>query len=346
MDRPRRFTGFVSRATLSALAPLLLLAVVLSLGTDTLEHGSRAVRNFQMALFTYDYHTGVTAADTAGYVDIPMFGSDIPSLQPPGRSIMRFESWQDDDPLRTVTVDWSRILAVLIDEPYVTRLQSDHNDDAELNPCAGSIENQQTRRPLVRAIRAKLMNAVRVAHEAAPRARVWVNFHRREVSWMREADCEQLNDPSIDVVSLDRYEVNFSRIRGDYAWFMAAMPHQQIALVPGTHHRVNGDSPSRAAARLQGYFDYANRQNRRCDLDMGRAGPTGSDDGCRVWIVVGWSAEPAFPSYAPEYYGLLHPSSAPIAAAWLEQFSKPRRIGARAGLGDDSLPGSPSATGR
>ena len=329
MQRPHRFTDLVRRA--SRLVALLLVAVVLSLSSDVLEQGSLIApsRNFQMALFTYDYHTGITAADTVAYVDVPMFGSDIPSLQPPDRSIMRFESWQDDDPLRTVSVDWSRILAVVIDEPYVTRLQSDHDDDAELNPCTGNIGNQQARRPLLRAIRAKLMNAARVVHEVAPRTRVWVNFHRREVSWMREADCEHLNDLSIDVVSLDRYEVNFSRIEGDYAWFIAAMPRQQLALVPGTHHRANGDGASRAAALLQGYFDYAQTKNRRCDLGPGRVGPTGNYDGCRVWIVAGWSAEPAFPANAPEYYGLLHESSTPIAAAWLEQLAKPRRSGER-----------------
>jgi hypothetical protein len=315
----------VDRATLFKLAPLFLLPLALSQSTEVLEHGSHlaSVRYFQMALFTYDYLTGVTAKDTAGYVDVPMFGSDIPTLQPAGRSIMRLESWHDDEPLRSVTVDWTRILAVLIDEPYVTRLQLDHDDDSEANPCTGSSGHQQARRSLLRAIRAKVMNAVQAVHDVAPRTRVWVNFHRREVDWMRDADCEHLNDSAIDVVSLDRYEVNFSAIEDEYAWLIAAMPQQQLALVPGTHHRVNGDTAARAAARLQGFFDFANSQNKRCAVQQGRVGRTENYDGCRVWIVAGWLAEPAYPSSAPEYYGLLHSSSAPIAEAWLDELSKP-----------------------
>ena len=53
-----------------------------------------------------------------------MFGDGSP--QPPGHSIMRFDSWFWDEPLPLAAIhDWSRILAVMIDEPYVTRFQTD-----------------------------------------------------------------------------------------------------------------------------------------------------------------------------------------------------------------------------
>src|SRR5688572_3646454 len=239
------------------------------------------IRFFQMALFTYEGH-GTNWQSTDGYVDISMFG-DHGSAQPPGHSIMSFDSWFEDEPLALAAIDdWSRILAVVIDEPYVTRLQTDYNDDEEANPCQGSTAEQQARRSRLRAIRTKLLSSVKLVHDVAPRTRVWVNFHQREVRWMRAGDCERLNDPSFDVVSLDHYEVNFSAIADEYAWFVWTMPQQQLALVPGTHYRIDGDSPSEAAARLQGYFDYANTMNRQCNIGVGRAGSTGNYDGCRV----------------------------------------------------------------
>jgi hypothetical protein len=283
-------------------------------------------RFFQMALFTYESQ-GSNWQSTEGYVDVSMFGDDG-SPQPAGRSVMRFDSWFEDEPLARAAIDdWSRILAVMIDEPYVTRFQTDHDDDERANPCRGSTAKQETRRANLRAIRTKLLNAVNLVHDVAPRTRVWVNFHEREVRWMRENDCEHLNDPTIDVVSLDHYERNFSELADEYAWFVFAMPQQQLALVPGTHYRIGGDSPSQAAARLQGYFDYANRMNQQCDIGFGRVGLTGNYDGCRVWIVAGWSAIPVFPPPPDpqQFYGILHSSSDSIATVWLNQFSKIRR---------------------
>ena len=304
--------------TLSGLALLLSQSI-----HEVAQRPPANSRYFQMALFTYEGH-GSNWQSTDGYVDISMFG-DHGSPQPPGHSVMSFDSWSGDEPLAYAAIDdWSRILAVVIDEPYVTRFQTDYNDDEEANPCRGSSAEQQVRRSRLRAIRTKLLSAVKLVHDVAPRTRVWVNFHQREVRWMRANDCEHLNDPTIDVVSLDHYEVNFSALDDEYAWFTSAMPQQQLALVPGTHYRIGGDSPSQAAARLQGYFDYANSVNQQCAMGVGRAGSTGNYDGCRVWIVAGWSSIPAFPvpPDTPMYYGILHSSSASIATAWLDQFLK------------------------
>ena len=86
-------------------------------------------------------------------------------------------------------------------------------------------------------------------------------------------------------------EPAFSSLEDEYEWFISAMPQQQIALVPGTFF-IYGRSPYAARNILYGYFDYANRMKRVCDIGFGRVGRTGNYDGCRVWIVAGWSAIP------------------------------------------------------
>jgi len=327
------------RALILGLAPLLAISQGINAAAQSPPADQRF---FQMALFSY-YGQGLSETsweDTVGFVDVPVFGSDSPSLQPPGRSIMRFENWWQDgwyspDPLSfSVPADWSRILAVIIDEPYTEALkvepynvpEGEHDD----NPCS-NIDRLND----VSEIRTKLMRAVNAVHEIAPRARVWVNFHIAEVGWMRFGHLSSdnhycvgpllLNDAAIDVVSLDKYEVDFSDLQDEYDWFISAMPQQQIALVPGTHYRVGGDSPQQAADRLQGYFNYANDKNQQCDIGLGRVGRTGSYDGCRVWMVVGWLAEPVVSSHGTAYRGWLSSENYPIRNAWNSQLSKVRR---------------------
>jgi hypothetical protein len=288
-------------------------------------------RFFQMALLTYPHFGQANWTHTVPYVDIPAFASHDPIIQPPGRSIMLFENWYTVSP-SALPVDWSRILAVVIDEPYATRLVDDleTEEPVAINPCDEHFgEWNEPRRESLEQTRGVLDTAVDALHSIAPRARVWLNFHQYEVAWMRGDDCVGLNDPDIDVVSLDHYEVNFSSIQDEYAWFASEWPQQQLALVPGTHQRIDGgDTAEQAAARLQDYFDYANSMNQPCDpADLGRVGRTGNYDGCRVWIVAGWlpDAVHPVPPAAPLYYGLLHSSSAPIAEAWLDEFHKVRR---------------------
>ena len=71
----------------------------------------------QMALFTYEFmEGGVNWLDVASYVDIPVFeGYFDSSHQPAGLSIIRSPTWLDVKPLASVNVDWSRVLAVVVD---------------------------------------------------------------------------------------------------------------------------------------------------------------------------------------------------------------------------------------
>jgi hypothetical protein len=321
---------------------LILLILSLSQTTDVIRRGSPPnARFFQMAVWTYEYPPpGPDWQGTTAYVDIPMFGSG--NAQPPGRSIMRFDYWYDAAlPLSPAAYDWSRILAVVVDEPYATRLDQvpwtgpQVEEYTAVNPCYEHAWNV-ARKTTVLETRDKLLRLASSLHDIAPRTRFWVNFHEHEVVWMRDVDCPlHLNDPSIDVVSLDKYDVPFSSLEDEYEWFISTMPHQQIALVPGTFWT---ERRSRYEARriLYGYFDYANRMNRVCDLGFGRVGRTGNYDGCRVWIVAGWSALPWYavlngiPYTEPtpgtrNYVGLLHPSSAPISDAWRAELAKPAR---------------------
>jgi hypothetical protein len=343
---------FTLRAQLPRLVSWLLLALAVSRSIGAVAQDTTPCapncqnsRFFQTTLWTYDSQ-GTNWSHTAGYLDIPSFESDGPGGQPPGRSIMLHERWRDLD-LTMLSVDWSRILAVVIDEPYVTGLRTiEGSEPIEYNPCinfsgmAASLNPlQEQRRQNIAATRAALLDTVADAHAIAPRARVWVNFHIYEANWMPGDNCSlNLNDSSIDVVSLDRYEVNFSAIQSNYTFFIATMPNQQLALVPGTHYRVGGDSPQTAAGRLQGFFDYANSMNQQCNMGLGRMGRTGFYDGCRVWMVAGWVANPALPlpPDTPQYYGILHSSSAAISTAWLSELSKVRRLSTRT-LKDEEL---------
>src|SRR5688572_31781232 len=145
------------------------------------------------------------------------------------------------------------------------------------------------------------------------------------MKWMRDPFCPlPLNDPTFDVVSLDIYNVPFSSIQHHYDWLISSIPEQQIALVPGTYYERDGPPTASysAALRLLGYFDYANRMNQQCDNGYGRVGRTGNYDGCKVWIVAGWSAIPEYVENGTAYVGLLDPRAAIISSVWRRQLSR------------------------
>jgi uncharacterized protein YutD len=276
-----------------------------------------------MALMSYPYlDGGVHWVQTAPYEDVSMFTSDNTNLQPPGRSIMNHEQWRTV-PVSSLPVDWARILAVAIDEPFAAELQP-YSADPSAQECAeqraGVIDTKE-----------RLVSVAKDVHAIAPRARVWVLFTGKEVELMRRLDCPlDLNDDAFDVVSVGRYEVDFSDLRDHYDWFVSEWSQQQLALVPATAY-ANDDSPRAVADRLEGYFEYANDMNDEgCAMDLGRVGRTGNYDGCRVWIVAGWMSVPDFPHHGG-WHSLLwqgseqFPSGAPILDAWSAELSKVRR---------------------
>jgi len=307
------------RAALLWLVPVFVLALWFPRSIER----PASSRSFQMSVWTYEGE-GVYWDQTAALVDIPMFGEG--NEQPPGRSIMRANTWLASTPFAVEGVprpDWSRILAVIIDEPYTGSLPDDEDGEIRTNPCWDS-DRQET----VTDIREKLMRAAAALHGIAPRTRLWVNFHQYEVDWMRDPECPQhLNDPVIDVVSLDNYDVFVSSLHDEYEWFASSIFDQQLALVPGTFYEDDWSLIEKALARLRlrGYFNYADKLNRRCDVGLGRAGRTDSYDGCRLWIVAGWSATPQ----VDRYLGLLHPNVSPLQEVWTSQLSKAQRFDAR-----------------
>jgi hypothetical protein len=323
-----------SKARLVWFAPLLLLSLALSRSADMVASRSPSadVRYFQMALFTYEFmEGGVNWLNVAEYADIPMFeGYSDASHQPAGRSIMRLPTWQQDRPLASVNVDWSRVLAVVIDEPFAT-IVADFKE-----PSAGGAECTDQNNGIA-AARSKLMAAAAAVHHAAPRTRFWVNYSGKEVQVMRRDQCPlALNDATIDVVSLDIYQEDFDdAIKDHYDWFMSQREQQQIALVPATHYKVGIDSDSKAARRLEGFFEYANSLNQRCERPLGRVGRTGNYDGCPVWVVAGWLAQPVYEEASVVHHGMLNESSFEIRNAWSSQFFKGRRFGGRDFLGDE-----------
>jgi len=310
-----------SKVPVVSLALLLVLSLTLSRSVDVVVQSPVPAdsRYFQMALFTYEFmEGGVNWLDVAGYVDIPMFEGYVDSShQPAGRSIMRLPTWHDDRPLASVSVDWSRVLAVVIDEPFAM-IVANYNDPSTVGAeCA---EQEMG----IAASRGKLMAAAAAVHDAAPRTRFWVNYSGKEVHVMRRDICPlALNDSVIDVVSLDIYQADFGEaIKDHYDWFISRPEQQQIALVPATHHKIGVDNDSKAAGRLKGFFEYANTLNQRCDRPVGRVGRTGNYDGCPVWVVAGWLAQPVFEEASVVHHGLLNESSSKIRTAWSSQLSK------------------------
>lgn len=252
-------------------------------------------RSFQMALWANS--DGSVTADS----DVPVFYDTVG--QPEGRSIL---IWRDlDKPISASSYTWSRIVAVLFDEPY---------NDLKV-PCWGehTVAMVEARVQLL-AQRAAELKAL------SPSTRFWVNLTEDQARWRSDWCVEagwhsvDVNRPYIDVISLDIYHKPFAPdIKAYYDQWLAfpAKPEQQVALIPGTFFRLNRDNPATQASYLQGFFDYANDANQNCNLPYGERGVTGSFDGCRVWMVMGWLSDNYF-----EYIGMSDPRSAPIAAAW------------------------------
>jgi hypothetical protein len=293
---------------------LALLTAVLFLAPGGRTYAQIASRSLQMALWTDPGQSTLTSADT----DISMFNEGQPQPIPPARTFMRIGL--TGPTFAADSYDWSRIVAVLVDEPY----GAIDSEDNYGNPC----EEGGAKLDAVNGIEQQLAARATELKSVAPLVRFWVNFTGAELGWMMESDCPlALNQPYIDVISLDVYYTPFSTgVKYNYDWLAAnpAKPDQQLALIPGTFYRIGIDSPSTQASYLQGYFDYANNANQSCTLSLGSRGVTGSFDGCPVWIVLGWlSGE--YTNGNTQYVGELDSRSAPIAAAWRQEVALPLR---------------------
>jgi hypothetical protein len=314
----------VNPSKLSSGSVLALFTALLFLAHSGTTDAQSTSRSFQTGLYVDLSEPNLTKADA----DIAMFGEGQP--QPPGRSIMKFKSYSYATPiLATEGYDWSRIVAALIDEPYMSALQvAFPGTNQDKNPCHDA---PGPRIDVIYSTQQQLAAAASALASVAPYARLWVNFTTHEVDWMAETACSlTLNQPNIDVISVDEYyDVFDPAVKSRYAWFVAhrATPQQQLALIPGTFYRPGQDDPGRQAGLFQGYFDYADNANQSCNLPLGPRGVTGSFDGCPVWMVLGFAAD-TFVQDGTTYVGELDPrNAAVISAVWRAELALPVRPG-------------------
>lgn len=273
-----------------------------------------APRPFQMSILSSTdnvYNAGV---------DLPTFSRNVfynYQSQPKGSSI----AWLPPDRnLDRHNINWKHIVAVYVDEPYSTYLDRRSSCD---DPAI---------RQTVIDLMAELQAMAAALRTKAPRARFWVNFSKNDVNLMKDpgANCA-LNQPYIDVISLDWYGRNFFYDilnLYEYLYHNRATPYQQLALVPGTFTGPENHTGDNAREWLQSHFDYATLMNSVCNLPHGPTGKTGYYDGCPVWMVAGWMGgvipyEEKSGNKSSFYYPIDHPSSIKVFETWQEQFAMP-----------------------
>jgi hypothetical protein len=277
------------------------------LGALATSFEAAAARRFEMALFSSSDPTSTDLSWIAPCTDQP---------SAPRRSILvidgNYENSQLASVLATCNYDWSRIAAVVIDEPYWWATGATN----WTNPCYTQGSDERWEQLWARD--AALQNAAAAVQNISPSTRFWVNFSEPEVKWMQDSNCPLPLRSFIDVISLDKYNVPFSQVQPYYNWIVAhrSRPQQQLALVPGVFHQAlpTWTNPSIAAGYLQAYFNYANSMNSTpADLPM-------------VWLVAGW------PGLGDDWngdvgngyvwHGIFHPTSYPILNAWNQQFAQ------------------------
>jgi hypothetical protein len=282
---------------------------------------AQATRPYQMTILSStdpgDFYTN------AG-VDISVFnrGHIQYDLQPPGLSIVwtAVDAKLDDvDSNDYQLIDWSRIVAVYVDEPYGSIVAGKDDCKAQATRAAVDARNLDLSR-VADAVRRK-----------ASHARFWVNFTPHEIELIVDvnSNCD-LNQSYIDVISMDEYGVEFDNtIRNRYDNLYANhrhSPHQQLGLVPGTFTGGYKDQKAEdQARRLRGHLQYAYNMNQRCDLPLGPSRITGIYDRCPVWMVAGWSGgKEDFHEDGYTFRHIDHPASRDVFDAWQSFFSLPK----------------------
>lgn len=288
-------------------------------------------RRFQMGL--WDDERGTVS-------DLAFFSVGAP--QPPGRSVLNFGLYgiSFEAAVSGQNYDFSRIDAVVIDEPYLVALGPAPSNAAHpwQNPCVAG----DPRCSKVSQTKAQLEAIGAEVKRVSARTRYWVNFSEPELQWMGAGPLNsspplELHGTWADVISLDLYGRDFaSTVRPYYDFLVAhrAAPWQQLALVPGTFVMTTPDvngavEPAyvgaNQASRLQGFFDYATEQNQSCSLPLGSTGLTGSSDGCLLWLVAGWCGR-SFGVEGAHYHGMLNDPRAltpAVSARWNQERTRP-----------------------
>jgi hypothetical protein len=267
-------------------------------------------RRFEMALF---------GSSNESYTDLSWLSPGQPQPAAPRRSILTLDgTYKAYYPnllghLQSLGYDWSRIAAVVIDEPYWYEQMPIAGENWS-NPCYVNDARCQA----VYNLMPVLESAATAVKTMNAKTRFWINFSEPELQWMQDPYVPvPLNQPYIDVISLDKYNVPFTQVKPYYDWLVnnRSKPSQQFALVPGVFHGISPYSnPSTAASNLIGYFNYANNVNTNYDSPP-------------VWLVAGWiGAGDEWDGYiATNVYiaGIFASSSWQILNSWYSWFLKP-----------------------
>jgi hypothetical protein len=267
-------------------------------------------RNFRMALWGNETAPAVDA-------DMSFFFQDDTQPASPARSILEFFPFDTKVNVSDMAQAWanmvgrnhydfSRIDAVIIDEPYLIAAgAAPPYTSGWRNPCNDGYYG--IRYQDVLAAYQQFQALAQAVKRTSHATRFWINFSEPEVQWMMDPSCPiTLSGPFVDVVSLDKYLKPFAGpcqitinqeaacVQPYYDWLVGhpAYQGQQIALVPGTFVKTDSNNnlltnPQNQANLLPGFFNYAARMNRSCNLPLGATGVTGIADGCPVWVVNG-----------------------------------------------------------
>jgi hypothetical protein len=311
--------------TLRTLATLIVTALSWLIASNS---WAQATRPYQMTILgSVDAHVDPRPSIisyNAG-VDIPAFYFGRESAPLSGPMIVWLAPTHDVSIYDRL--DWSRVVAVYVDEPYYHAVANSYGVNGN-SPC---IEEQpgelNPRTQVIWDMTSTLTSMAEAVRVRAPKARFWVNYTSHEVDWMVTGGCT-LNHAFIDVVSVDIYAnpfYNDVKSYNDKLFTNRPVPHQQLALIPGTHVSSQ-QSEAQAIAALPQYFQYADSANQNCTLPLGPVGTTGFYDGCKVWIVAGWTGGAIEYHEGPNYvaYPIEHPASQQVRAIWEEYFAKPR----------------------
>jgi hypothetical protein len=219
-----------------------------------------------------------------------------------------------------VGYDWSRIVAVEIDEPYNnTSVDNDLRYPDRSFACQAPALGKD-----MAPVDAMLQARATELKALAPKARFWVNFTDNEAGWMVYcSNPNQFNRDYIDVISADWSadggNNNIASVQPFLSLVAANRPNssQQLALIPGVY-----SAPVDQLPHLPGFFDFANQMNQAqgCNLPLGTRGVTGVFDGCPVWIVLGWYSGTIADH---TYVGMLQPGSELIKQAWEDELHHP-----------------------
>lgn len=296
-------------------------AALLSLSMFAANAFAQTPRPYQMSILAS------TDGGTIANVDIPTFTQGVFRYdpQPAGRWTI---AWLPPNRnLGQYDIDWSRIAAVYVDEPYVQILKVQGN--CAPPPPPTSPDDPPGRDPIVDMIDelAAMAAELRVR---APSARFWVNLSKTEFDLVRNptSGCS-FNQPYIDVISMDIYEEEFQPAiseRYQYLYAHRASTYQQLALVAGTFTGgVHNQTGAQAASRLSDYLAYAAQMNQQCDLPLGPIGYTGIYDSCPVWMAAGWiGGVSPVPEGNHYYFPIDNQSSVVVLNAWQAAVAVPR----------------------